>query len=259
MLPGKLLRTLCAFLLLASTALPCPAAELRLVVASNFNTPMLELAKLFEQQTSHHLKLSFTSSGKAFAQISNGAPFDAFFSADRDRPAQLEASGLGVSGSRFTYAVGALILWSSVPGRQDLGIDLLKRGTIGKLAIANPRHAPYGIAAMQVLDNLGIEQLYRDKLVLGENVNQAFHFVSSGNADLGLISVAQVSGVNSSVPGSGWRVPASLYQPIQQDAIMLESSTNKAAVAVLFAFFRSPSAVKCIQSFGYQLPAGDVQ
>lgn len=218
-------------------------------VATNFTKPMEKLVADFEESTQHKVHLVFGSSGKLFAQIQHGAPFDALLSADTEKPAALVKSGKALADSRFTYAVGTLVLWSSDP---DIDAQaMLQIQGYNKLAIANPRLAPYGAAAMEVLEQLGIEKSVESKLVVGENIAQTYQFVASGNAQLGFVALSQV--MTDSTPGAGnnWVVPSDLHRPIRQDAVLLKRGENNAATTALLAYLRSQQASTTILKYGY--------
>ena len=227
------------------------AGEIRVAVASNFSNAMVAIADQFETETGHTVKLSFGSTGKHYAQIVNGAPFDAFFAADVKRPELLEKEGLGMAGSRFTYAVGKLILWSPEPDLVDPHADILKQGTFRHLAIANPKLAPYGVAARQVLQSLELWQDMQGRLVRGENIGQAFQFVASGNAELGFVARSQLKYPGQEATGSAWEVPQSLYDPIEQQAVLLN---DKQAARAFMSFVHSDSAIRIIRAHGYEIP-----
>jgi molybdate transport system substrate-binding protein len=232
---------------------PCrsSADEIRVAVASNFRDAMTALARQFEAESEHQITLIFGSTGKQFAQISNGAPFDAFLSADSKRPELLESTGLAVPGSRFTYAVGKLVLWSPQAGYVDPGGKILERGDFRHLAIANPDLAPYGTAAREALQALGLWNQLGPRLVRGENVGQAFQFVSSGNAQLGLVAWSQLKRNGSVIEGSYWLVPARYYRPIEQQAVLLRDTV---AARMFMSFIRSEESAKIIRTHGYDLP-----
>jgi molybdate transport system substrate-binding protein len=237
-------------LTVAAGALPASAAEIRIAVASNFGPAMQMIAKRFESQTGHEVILIFGSTGKQYAQIRHGAPFDAFFSADSQRPQQLEEDGVAVAGTRFTYAVGKLVLWSPVAGYVDPSGDILKSGDFKHLAIANPELAPYGIAAQQVLQSRGLWEPLASRLVRGESIAQAFQFVSSGNAELGFVAYSQIKQPGK-LQGSYWDIPQSVYSPIEQQAVLLRDSEPARAFV---QFIKSTEASKIIEAFGYQAP-----
>ena len=245
-----LVRALLAAILLSLGAL-ARADDISLAVAANFTAPMKVLAADFEQQSGHRVLASFGSTGKLYAQVKNGAPFEAFLSADEKTPAKLEAEGDAVPGSRFTYAVGGLVLWSADPGRVDAEGKVLSEGEFHKLAIANPKTAPYGAAAIQTLTALGLLEAVRPKLVQGENIAQTHQFVSTGNAQLGFVALSQVTAEGQLTGGSAWVVPAGLHDPIRQDAVILARGADKPAVAALMDYLRGDAARAVIRSFGY--------
>ncbi len=224
------------------------ADEIRVAVASNFNNAIKEIAGRFERRTAHKVTLVFGSTGKLYAQIRNGAPFDAFFAADVRRPRLLEEEGLGLAGSRFTYAVGRLTLWSPKAAYVDDRGKVLDEGDFRHLALANPRLAPYGRAAREVLEKRGLWLALRHKMVRGENIGQTFQFVKSGNAELGFVAWSQVKRPGQPVAGSWWEVPQTMYSPIKQQAVLLRD--NQAARAFL-AFVRSREALEVIGAYGY--------
>jgi len=227
------------------------ASEIRVAVASNFSNAMATIADQFETESGHTLKLSFGSTGKHYAQIVNGAPFDIFFAADAKRPGLLEQEGQGIAGSRFTYALGKLVLWSPKPEFVDSHADILKQGTFRHLAIANPKLAPYGVAARQVLQSLELWQDMQGRMVRGENIGQAFQFVASGNAELGFVARSQVMRPGLEATGSAWAVPQFLYDPIEQQAVLLN---DKQAARAFMSFVRSDEAIRIIREHGYQVP-----
>ncbi len=227
------------------------AEEIRVVVASNFTDALREIAERFEMKTQHKVTIISGSTGKHYAQISNGAPFDAFFAADVKRPELLEQQGLAVPGSRFTYAVGKLVLWSPEPNFVDTSAKVLKQGKFNHLSIANPKLAPYGRAAQQVLEKLGVWNKLQGRMVRGENIGQAFQFVKSGNAKLGFVAFSQIQRPDNAIEGSFWKVPESLYEPIEQQAVLIKD--NEAAHAFL-AFVKQDEALQIIRGFGYGTP-----
>jgi len=214
---------------------PVAHAETTLVaVASNFTKPMTLIAAEFEKSTGHSAKLSFGSSGKIFSQIENGAPFEVFLSADEEKPLKLEQAGLSIPGSRFTYALGKLVLWSATPGLVDDEGKILTSGNFKHLALADPKLAPYGAAAMDVLKNMGLKEKSQPLLVLGENISQTYQFISTGNAELGFVALSQVITDGKISGGSGWIVPEDRYAPIFQDAVLMKNGAdNPAAVSLL--------------------------
>ena len=228
------------------------AGEVTVAVASNFTAPMQKLAPLFEKDTGHKLVLAFGSTGGFYAQIKNGGPFHVFLSADDETPLKLEKDGFAVKGTRFTYATGQLILWSKQPGFVDEKADVLKTGKFQRLAMANPKLAPYGAAALETLQKLGLLQQLQPKLVQGDNIAQTYQFVSTENAQLGFVALSQVYADGKLLQGSGWRVPSHLHAPIQQDAVLLSAGQNNPAAKELLAFLKTDKAKALIQAYGYQ-------
>lgn len=230
------------------------ADEVKVAVAANFTAPMQAIAPAFEQATGHRLVASFGATGQFYAQIQNGAPFDVFLSADDTTPAKLEQEGNSVPGSRFTYAIGSLVLWSANPNYLDGSDAALKAGQFKHLSIANPKAAPYGLAATQVLAKLGLSEAVKGKLVEGQNITQAHQFVSTGNAELGFVALSQVYQDGKLSSGSAWIVPEAMYDPIRQDALILKPGANNPAATALVEYLKGPEAAKVIESFGYKLP-----
>ena len=227
------------------------ADEIRVAVASNFTAAIKHISERFQKDTGHTITLIFGSTGKHYAQIKNGAPFDAFFAADVKRPALLEQEGVAVPGSRFTYAVGKIILWSPQPGLVDTEANVLKKSDFHHLAIANPKLAPYGQAAREVLQAYGVWEQLQDRLVRGENIEQCYQFVESGNAELGFVAYAQLKRPDHPLAGSMWIVPQALYTPIEQQAVLLK---DHEAARAFMAFAKSARARKIIQDLGYDTP-----
>lgn len=230
------------------------AGEVQVAVAANFTAPAQRVAAEFERDTGHRALLSFGASGRFYAQIKNGAPFAVFLSADEATPLRLEAEGAAVPGSRFTYAIGRLALWSAQPGRVDTEGAVLQRGNFAHLAIANPKTAPYGAAAVEVLAALGVLEGLKPKLVQGENIAQAQQFVASGNAELGFVALSQVWRDGKLSEGSVWVVPTRLHAPIRQDAVLLLAGRDKPAAQALLSYLKGDKARALIRSFGYELP-----
>lgn len=230
------------------------AEEVRVAVAANFRAALSEIVKLFERDTRHTALVSSGSSGKFYAQINHGAPFDVFFSADVARPQLMEEEGLAVPGSRFTYAIGRLTLWSPDPNLiKGEGLTVLSNGPFEHLAMANPKTAPYGAAAKHILEALGLWNHIKGRIVQGENIGQAFHFVYSQNAQLGFVALSQVLGPKINGAGSRWDVPENLHEPLRQQAILLiTGQQNKAATAFL-DYVKGPKARTIIEQFGYGL------
>lgn len=229
------------------------AAEVQVAVAANFSGPLKEIAGQFEKDTGHKLIAAFGPTGGLYAQVKNGAPFEVFLSADDTTPARLEREGDAVAGSRFTYATGKLVLWSATEGYVDDKGEVLKRNAFRHLSIGNPKTAPYGLAATQVLAKLDLGDAVKPKLVEGTNITQAYQFVASGNAELGFVALSQVYKDGRITGGSAWIVPAALYEPIRQDAVILaRGSANPAAVAFV-DYLKGPKAAAVIKAYGYEL------
>ena len=238
--------------LLVCTA--CSAAfadDVQVAVAANFTAPMKLIAAAFEKDTGHKAVLSFGATGKFYAQITNGAPFDAFLAADDETPARLEKEGAAVKGSRFTYAVGKLVLWSAQSGGVDPRGEVLKTGDFKKLAIAAPKLAPYGAAALETITKLGLLSRLEPRIVTGESIGQAFSFVATGNAELGFIALSQVYENGQIKSGSAWVVPEALHSPIRQDAVLLGKGAGNKAAVMLLAFLKTENAQAMMRSFGY--------
>lgn len=237
--------------LLMAAADRAAADRIQIAVASNFAGTLTRIADRFEQKSGHQVILVAGSTGKHYAQIRNGAPFAAFFAADVRRPELLEKEGAIVPGSRFTYAVGQLALWSPTPGLVDPEGRVLARGTFRHLAMANPRLAPYGRAAQEALQSLGLWKVLEGRLVFGENIGHTFHFVNSGNAELGLVAYSQVTHPDDPDRGDHWKVPQSLYSPIEQQAVSL---VDTEPVRAFLAYVKSDEALGIIRGFGYDTP-----
>lgn len=227
------------------------ADEVQVAVAANFTAPMQQIAVLFERDTGHKATLAFGATGKFYAQITNGAPFDVLLAADDETPARLEMEGYGVAGSRFTYAVGKLVLWSIDPKRVDAQGEVLHKGDFKRLAIANPKTAPYGAAALETMTALGVLPALQSRFVQGENISQTQQFVSTGNAELGFVALSQTFKEGKPY-GSLWIVPAKYHQPILQDAVLLARGKDKPAVAALLAYLKGERARNVIRGFGYE-------
>jgi molybdate transport system substrate-binding protein len=238
-----------AALALASLAAPALAAETQVAVAANFTEPAKEIAAAFAAATGHKALLSFGSSGQFYAQMAHGAPYEVFLSADAERPKKAEQDGLGVPGTRFTYAVGKLVLYSKTPGLADGGAAL-KAGRFAKLAVADPASAPYGAAAVQTLQKLGIYDAVKPKIVTGASITQTYQFVATGAADLGFVALSQV--INQA-DGSRWLVPAASYAPIDQQAILLFTGAKNPAAKAFIEFLKGPQARAVIKRYGYEV------
>lgn len=228
------------------------ADEVSVAVAANFTGPMQKIALAFEQDTGHKVVASFGSTGKFYTQIRNGAPFEVFLAADDETPTRLVKENAAVAATQFTYAIGKLVLWSAKPVIVDESGEVLKKGGFDHIAIANPKLAPYGAAAVQAMQALGVYDALQPKLVTAESIAQSYQFVSSGNALLGFVALSQVL-KDGKIEGSSWIVPANLYQPIRQDAVVLEKSKGKPAAQALIKFLQGDKARAVIKSYGYEL------
>lgn len=249
--PPLLHRTLSA-LGLAALMLPgAHAGEVSVAVAANFTAPMQKIAAQFEQDTGHKAVLSFGATGKFYAQIKNGAPFGILLAADDSTPEKIAREGLGEGATRFTYAIGQLVLWSKQPGYVDAEGKVLQKTDWQHIAIANPKLAPYGLAAMQTLDKLGLTAQVQPRVVTGENIGQTYQFAASGNAQLGFVALSQVTEDGKLREGSAWVVPGNLHGPIRQDAIVLKPGQGNAAAAALMDYLRGAKARAVIKSYGY--------
>jgi molybdate transport system substrate-binding protein len=229
------------------------ADEVQVAVAANFTAPIQAIAADFEKDTGHKLVASYGATGQFYTQIKNGAPFEVFLAADDSTPAKLEKEGDTVAGSRFTYAVGTLALWSAKEGYVDDQGEVLKANQYQHLSIANPKAAPYGLAATEVLDKLKLTEATKPKIVEGQNISQAYQFVSTGNAELGFVALSQIYKDGKVTSGSAWIVPSNLYSPIKQDAVVLAKGKDNAAAKALMDYLKGPKAAAIIKSFGYAL------
>jgi len=241
------------FIVLALAAAPACAGEVQVAVAANFAATMQKIAADFEQDSGHKAQLAFGSTGKFYAQIKNGAPFEILIAADDETPAKMEQEGIAVAGSRYTYAIGQLALWSAKPGYVDDRGEVLKKGNFAHLALANPKLAPYGAAAVETLTALQLIDAVRPKFVQAENIAQAYQFVASGNAELGFIALSQVVADGRIAKGSAWIVPSGLHRPIRQDAVLLVRAKDNPAAAALMTYLRGDKAKAVIKSSGYEL------
>jgi len=230
------------------------AADVPVAVAANFAAPMQRIAAAFAQGSGHRAVLSFGSTGKLYAQIRNGAPFQLLLAADADTPARLEAEGLAVAGTRATYALGRLALWSAQAGLVDGQGAVLRSARFDRLAVADPKVAPYGRAAFEVLGALGLRDALAAKLVQGENIAQAYQFVATGNAALGFVALSQVYFEGQVVKGSAWVVPDTLHGPLRQDLVLLGAGKDQPAAVALLHYLRGEKARAIIRGYGYALP-----
>ena len=235
--------------LLATSAF---ADEVPVAVAANFTAPMQKIAADFEKDTGHKVLASFGATGKFYAQIRNGAPFEVLLAADDETPAKLVAENAAVSGSRFTYAIGKLVLWSAKPGIVDEAGEVLKKGGFEHIAVGNPKLAPYGAAGVETMKALGVYDALQTKIVTAENIGQTYQFVSSGNAELGFVALSQVL-KDGRIEGSAWIVPAKYYAQIRQDAVILDKGRGKPAAEALLEYLKGDKAKGVIKSYGYDL------
>ena len=229
------------------------AAEVHIAVAANFTAPINEIAAAFEKASGHKVIAAFGPTGGLYTQIKHGAPFEVFLAADDSTPARLEAEGEILAGSRFTYAIGKLVLWSASAGYVDAQGEVLRRNEFNHLSIGNPKTAPYGLAATQVLARLGLSEAVKPKLVEGTNITQAYQFVATGNAELGFVALSQVFKDGQISGGSAWIVPEDMYEPIRQDAVILNKGKDNPAAAALVDYLKGPKAAAVIKSYGYDL------
>lgn len=245
-----------AFLLCAASAALSQAAEVSVAVAANFTLPAKKIALQFEKDTGHTARLAFGSTGRFHAQIAHAAPFDVLLAADDETPAQLERRGLAVAGSRFTYAVGRLVLWSQQPGLVDAQGAVLRGGKFERLAIADPKLAPYGAAAVQAMTQLGVLGRLQPKFVQGENIAQTYQFVATENAQLGFVAFGQVFADGQLVKGSAWLVPPALHKPILQEAVLLSRGQANPAASAFLSYLQSQKSQDIIRASGYDLCGG---
>ena len=229
------------------------AGEVTVAVAANFTAPMQKIAQAFEQDTGHKALLAFGSTGKFYAQIKNGAPFAVLLAADDETPARLEKEGLTVAGTRFTYATGRLALWSKSPNWVDDKGEVLRSNRFEKLAIADPKLAPYGAAAMEVIHKLGVQTMVTPKRVQGESIGQTYQFVSTENAQLGFVALSQIFFDGRIAQGSAWVVPPSLHTPLKQDAVLLHHGKDNTAAHALLKYLQADKAKTIIRQYGYAL------
>jgi len=238
--------------LLLSIPFYANANELKVAVAANFAQTMKEISTVFEKDTGHKLAITQGSTGKLYAQISQGAPFEVFLSADDETPEKLITEGKAIAGTRFTYAIGRLALWSPNPDLVNEGGQVLKTDKFRFLAIANARVAPYGRAAVQVMQKLGVLSSIEPRVVQGESITQTFQFVSTGNAQLGFVALSQINENGKLKSGSAWIVPENMHEQLRQDAVLLNPGKDSAAASALLSFLKSEKAKKIIASHGYQ-------
>lgn len=247
------MKRLASMVIAMAGAAAAHAGEVQVAVAANFAAPMQKIAAEFEKDTGHQARLAFGATGKFYAQVRNGAPFEVLLAADDETPARLEKEGQGVPGSRLTYAIGRLVLWSAQAGYVDAKGEILKTGNFKHLAIANPKTAPYGAAALSAMKKLNLAEALQPKLVQGENIAQAHQFVSTGNAQLGFVALSQVYQDGKIASGSAWIVPATYHEPIRQDALVLAKGAANLAAKALLDYLKSDKAKGIIRAYGYEL------
>jgi molybdate transport system substrate-binding protein len=228
------------------------AAQVQVAVAANMAEPMRRIAADFARASGHEAMVSLGSTGKLYAQVRNGAPFEVLLAADSETPARLEREGLAVPGTRFTYATGRLALWSADASTVRAQGQVLKQPPRGKLAIADPRLSPYGAAALQTLTRLGVLAAWQPRLVQGENIGQAFQFAATGNAALGFVALAQVMTDGRIARGSAWIVPENLHAPLKQDAAILKPGQANPAAMALVDYLKGEAARSILRGYGYE-------
>lgn len=229
------------------------ADQVQVAVAANFAGPFQKIAADFAADTGHTAVAITGSTGKFYTQIKSGAPFEVLLAADNETPKKLEDEGLAVKGQHFTYAKGTLVLWSAKPGLVDSQGQVLSKGRFNRVALANPKLAPYGAAAEQALKALGLYDSLLPKFVQGDSIAQALQFIASGNAELGFVALSQVAPPDKPALGSWWVVPPKLYAPILQDATLLKKGEGNPAAAALMKYLRSDKAQAVIKAYGYGL------
>jgi molybdate transport system substrate-binding protein len=240
--------------LLAMMAHVANAGEVNAAVAANFTEPVKLIAEQFQKDTGHTVKFSFGSSGKFYSQIKEGAPFDVFLAADEKNPKLLEEEGLAVKDTRFVYALGKLVLWSTQPGFVDNKGAVLGKGSYNKIAYADPKLAPYGLAAQETLQKMKLWDKVQGKLVTGESIAQTYQFAATGNAEMAFIALSQITRDGKIMDGSYWIVPADSYSPIKQAAVQLAAAKDKAAAQAFLKYLKGEKAQGIIRNFGYGLP-----
>ena len=233
------------------------AEEITIAAASDLNFAFREIATEYENTTGNHVRLTLGSSGNFFAQIQNGAPFDLYFSADIAYPRNLEEAGLTVPGSLYLYAIGRIVLWTGNESHLDLfkGLEVLREQTIKKIAIANPKHAPYGRAAVAAMEYFKVYDQVKDRLILGENISQAAQFIESGACDVGIIALSLAVAPAMKSKGTYWEVPAVAHLPLEQGAVILKSSKNQEAARQFLEFIKGPNGQEIMKRYGFIVPS----
>lgn len=227
------------------------AEEALVAIAANFSAPMQQIAASFQKDTGHQVRMSFGATGGIYAQIKNGGPFDVFLAADQITPQKLEAEGLGVAFTRFNYATGQLVLWSKQDGLVDDKGQVLRSKNIQRIALANPKLAPYGVAAWETMTALGLLEELKPKMVQGDNIAQTYQFVSTQNAQVGFVALSQVFANGQLTTGSAWIVPPHMYKPIRQDVILLKNGKDNSAAKALLIYLKGEKAKAVMKSYGY--------
>jgi len=232
------------------------AEELKIAAASDLNFAMKDLVAEYEKASGHHVKLSLGSSGNFYAQIQNGAPFDLYFSADIGYPKKLEEAGLIVPGSLYRYAVGRIVLWTNHTSHRDVskGLEVLRDPAIKKIAIANPKHAPYGRAAVAAMEHYNVYQLVKDRLILGENISQAAQFIESGACDIGIIALSLALAPTMKAAGAYWEIPSDAHPPLEQGAAILKSSKQQEVAKQFVEFMQDKRGQEIMTRYGFTLP-----
>ncbi len=251
----RVIFALCLFLV-ASVSV-ATAEEITIAAASDLNFAFREIATEYENTTGNHVRLTLGSSGNFFAQIQNGAPFDLYFSADIAYPRKLEEAGLTVPGSLYPYAIGRIVLWTGNESHLDLskGLEVLREQTIKKIAIANPKHAPYGRAAVAAMEHFKVYDQVKYKLILGENISQAAQFIESGACDIGIIALSLAVAPAMKSKGTYWEVPADAHLPLEQGAVILKSSKNQEAARQFLEFIKGPNGQEIMKRYGFIVPS----
>src|SRR3954464_1464474 len=252
----KRIATLLFGIFLVAGACLAQAGELNVAAASDLSFAMKEMAANYEKQTGTAVKVTLGSSGNFFTQMRNGAPFDMFFAADIDYPKKLEVAGLGEPGTLYQYATGKIVMWVPANSKLDVskGLALLLDPSVRKIAIANPKHAPYGRAAVAAMTRQGVYEKVSDKLVFGENISQATQFVESGNADVGINALSLAMAPAMADKGRYFEIPQEMYPPLDQGAIVIKASLKKDEAKQFLAYLKSPESVALMQRYGFKLP-----
>lgn len=236
---------------------PAEAEDVAVAAASDLNFAMKELVSLYEKQTGQHVKLTLGSSGNFYSQLQNGAPFDVYFSADIGYPKKLEEAGVAVPGSLYRYAVGRIVLWAPKSSALDLakGLDVLREPAAKKIAIANPKHAPYGKAAVSAMQHFQVYDSVKDRLVLGENISQAAQYIESGACDVGIIALSLALAPSMKAGGTYWEIPTTAHPPLEQGAVIIKQSQKQDAARQFLNFVRSPEGQEIMTRYGFTVPS----